>query len=254
VRNAGLEDLAATNSFAAASPPSSNTTGDVTLFVRKGARVRVTVSHRAAEAQAIQVYVADALYRTVTLAPWASHVFVAPLSGNTIFSAGAASASSTQANYYPASAFDASTASAWRSAAAPTTAAPVYLTYQMASAKSITRYSVAAKTFVGFTPPQNWVLQGSINGTAWTDIHTVSTPGFVGSVLETKTYTVAATTAYLYYRLKFSENSGYKIAVCEFAAYEAEAADANVVFRATNSSVMASIPGLVEMIVEEFSK
>ena len=86
------------------------------------------------------------------------------------------------------------------------------------------------------------------------DIDTISSPGFIGAFMETKTYTIAATTAYPYFRLKFTTNTGYKIAVCEFAAYEAAPGDQNVVFKLTNASVSAGMTGGVELIVEEFSK
>ncbi len=136
----------------------------------------------------------------------------------------------------------------------PTAAAPVYLTYRLPAAKSIAQYVVTARAFDEYTAPRDWVLQGSSNGSAWTDIHTVTTPGFQGSAVETKSFTVAATAGFSYFRLKFTTNAGYKIAVCEFAAYEAAPGDQNIVFKATNSSVGATTSGSVEMIVEEFSK
>jgi hypothetical protein len=254
VRNAGLEDLAASNSLAASSPTGSNTTGDVTLYVRKSARVKISVCHNGASPQVLQIYIGGALYRTVEMDPWVTHSCIAPLTGGNVLINGAASASSTQSGYYPGSAFDANAASAWFSGALPTAAAPVYLTYQLPAAKSITQYAVTARAFAGYAAPRDWVLQGSSNGSAWTDIHTVTTPGFSGNSVETKTFTVAATAGFSYFRLEFTTNAGYKIAVCEFAAYETAPGDQNIVFKATNSSVGATTSGFVEMIVEEFSK
>jgi hypothetical protein len=253
VRNAGLEDLAATNSLSASSPTGSNTTGDVTLYVRKNARVKLTVCQTTASACNVQIYIGGSLYRTVNLAKHISHVCIAPLIGVNVFTNGTATASSTQSGYYASSAFDMNTASSWRSAALPTAGAPIYLTYQLPVAKSITQYTVTSQTYIGFTPPNGWVLQGSANGSTWVDIDTISPPVFSG-ILETKTCTIAPTTAYPYFRLKFTTNAGYKIAVCEFAAYETAPGDQNIVFKATNSSVASNETGGVELIIEEFSK
>ena len=254
VRNAGLEDLAATNSLSASSPTGSNTTGDVTLYVRKNARVKLTVCQTVGSACDVQIYIGGSLYRTVNLAQHVSHVCIAPLIGANVLTNGTATASSTQSGYYASSAFDLNTASSWRSGALPTAGAPIYLTYQLPVAKSITQYTVTSKTYTGFTPPNGWVLQGSANGSTWVDIDTISSPGFSGMFMETKTYTIAATTAYPYFRLKFTTNAGYKIAVCEFAAYETAPGDQNIVFKATNSSVPSNVTGGVELIIEEFSK
>jgi hypothetical protein len=259
VRNSTLEALAATNTVYASSPSGSNTTGDVTMFIRAGSRVKVSLSYIGATGTPnISFYIGGSLSKTATaIQPFATYTFVSSVDGTSFLTGGTATSSSTQSGYYASSAFDKNLSSSWRSAALPTSAAPVYLTYQLASSKSISMYTITATTYVGFTPPQGWILQGSTNGTTWVDVDTVTKTEarvLYGSTGVATRTLASPSTAYLYWRLCFNNNSGYKINVQEWAAYEAAQQDQNIVFKATNSSVASNVTGGVELIIEEFSK
>lgn len=78
---------------------------------------------------------------------------------------------------------------------------PQWLCYQFPIAKIITKYSVSfVYSLAGDYSIKDFKLQGSNNGTAWTDLDTqTGVTGFLDNPV--KTYSFANTTAYLYYRL-----------------------------------------------------
>ena len=65
------------------------------------------------------------------------------------------------------------------------------------------RYMVRTKAVEA---PLSWTLQGSLDGTTWTDIHTVSNTGVWNAALETKEFTIPEETRgmYLWYKLNIT--------------------------------------------------
>ena len=65
------------------------------------------------------------------------------------------------------------------------------------------RYMVRTKAAEA---PLSWTLQGSLDGTTWTDIHTVSSSGIWNAALESKEFTIPEETRgmYLWYKLKIT--------------------------------------------------
>lgn len=116
---------------------------------------------------------------------------------------GVASASSNSATAFQA--FDGVTAfvntdttSGWRST---TGAIPGWLQYKFSAAQLADHYSITCWKG-NYSAPRDFKLQGSQNGTAWTDLDTKSGLNWFDG--ETKSFQFENTTAYLYYRLSVS--------------------------------------------------
>lgn len=84
---------------------------------------------------------------------------------------------------------------------------PNFLSYKFDAAKTIVSYAVTTSFLVAATNSiKAWKLQGSNNGTAWTDIDSQSNIYWVAG--ERKLFTASNTTAYLYYRIYITETNG----------------------------------------------
>ncbi|MBE1495372.1 glucose/arabinose dehydrogenase/type 1 glutamine amidotransferase [Amycolatopsis lexingtonensis] len=82
--------------------------------------------------------------------------------------------------------------------------------YKMAAPVAVSSYSlVSANDFPGRNP-KNWTLQGSADGTTWTDLDTRANEVFTDP-FQTRTFTFANTTAYANYRLNITANAGEPI-------------------------------------------
>jgi hypothetical protein len=77
---------------------------------------------------------------------------------------------------------------------------PHWLRYQFASGKTITSYSITSRNYpTWIASPTAWKLQGSTNGSSWTDLDTQTSQSFSNN--EKKTYSFSNSTSYTYYRL-----------------------------------------------------
>lgn len=89
-----------------------------------------------------------------------------------------------------------------------------WVSYDFGAAQTrvITHYALRPVATDGTTndfpaAPRNWALQGSNDGSTWTDVHTVSAaPVFFAN--EERTYTTTNTTAYRYYRINVTAIQG----------------------------------------------
>jgi hypothetical protein len=86
---------------------------------------------------------------------------------------------------------------------------PHWLKYDFSSGKIITSYSITARNYTSTFSPAAWTLQGSSNGSSWTDLDTRSGQSF--SQNEKKTYAVSNTTSYTHYRLYITAGIHNKI-------------------------------------------
>ncbi len=118
-------------------------------------------------------------------------------------SGGLATAQTEVAGHTAASAFDATSASSWRSATSGSTA---WLQYQFTGGLgwAISQYKITAS---GSTAPQAWQLLGSIDGVTWTTLDTRIGETF-GISAETRRYRFSNTTPYTHYRLSVTTTSG----------------------------------------------
>ncbi|MEV4497153.1 GH92 family glycosyl hydrolase [Micromonospora arborensis] len=82
-----------------------------------------------------------------------------------------------------------------------------WVTYQLAKPATVVRYSLTAANDEPTRDPKDFVVQGSNDGSTWTDLDKRTGETFSGR-FTTKTYSFTNTSAYGYYRLNITANSG----------------------------------------------
>ena len=99
-----------------------------------------------------------------------------------------------------------------------------YLEYQFTSAKTLVNYAISSINSSDQTlSPTSWTLKGSNNGTDWTTLDT-QTDITDWTQAETKVFSFANDTDYLYYKLDITENNGHAnyVAVGELSLGQAD--------------------------------
>ncbi|MEO8616472.1 MAG: PA14 domain-containing protein [Luteolibacter sp.] len=117
-----------------------------------------------------------------------------------------------------AKAFDANTATKWFTGI---NGVAGWLRYQLASGaiSPINQYQITSANDVPQRDPKNWQFQASNDGTTWSTLDTRTGEVF-SARFQTKIYLMSNTTAYTYYRLNITANSGgsgYGIQLSELA-------------------------------------
>ncbi|SEE54330.1 ThuA domain-containing protein [Jiangella alba] len=84
------------------------------------------------------------------------------------------------------------------------------ITVRLTEAAAVNQYALSSANDSAGRDPQDWTLQGSNDGTTWTDIDRRTNEDFPER-FQTKAYTIANTTAYEYLRLDITRNSGDSI-------------------------------------------
>ncbi|GIH16903.1 LamG-like jellyroll fold domain-containing protein [Rugosimonospora africana] len=82
-----------------------------------------------------------------------------------------------------------------------------WVTYRMAKPVVVASYSLTSANDTPGRDPRDFTLQGSNDGSAWTDLDTRTGQSFSGRLVA-NTYSFTNTTAYGYYRLNITANSG----------------------------------------------
>ncbi|MEV5012779.1 alkaline phosphatase family protein [Streptomyces sp. NPDC055692] len=82
-----------------------------------------------------------------------------------------------------------------------------WVTYQLAKPKAVVQYSLTSANDSPGRDPKDFTLQGSNDGSTWTDLDKHTGQRFNSRYL-TKSYTFTNTTAYSYYRLNVTANYG----------------------------------------------
>ncbi|WNS43142.1 discoidin domain-containing protein [Paenibacillus sp. MMS20-IR301] len=115
-----------------------------------------------------------------------------------------ASSTSSPSGEEKEKAFDANPSTKWL-----ITVSTGWIQYKFAAGVTwaATSYSITSANDVPGRDPKSWTLQGSNNGTSWTNLDTRTNETFATRFLK-KTYTFSNTTAYAYYRLNISANNG----------------------------------------------
>ena len=85
-----------------------------------------------------------------------------------------------------------------------------WVTYQLAKPVAVVKYSLTSANDAAGRDPKDFTLQGSDDGAKWTDLDSRTGQSFTGR-LATNTYTFTNTSAYAYYRLNITANSGDSI-------------------------------------------
>ncbi|MBD2280751.1 PA14 domain-containing protein [Aphanizomenon flos-aquae] len=84
-----------------------------------------------------------------------------------------------------------------------------WLQYQFNNNQSyvVTEYKITSANDVPTRDPKNWILQGSNNGSNWTNLDTRNNETF-SSRFQTRSFTLSNSTSYSYYRLNITANNG----------------------------------------------
>ncbi|WP_179956994.1 GH92 family glycosyl hydrolase [Amycolatopsis anabasis] len=114
----------------------------------------------------------------------------------------AASNENTDANEIAANLVDGSPESKWL-AFAPTG----WARFTLSAPTAITHYAVTSANDAPERDPKDWALQGSNDGTTWTDLDKRTGQSF-GARFETKEYQIPPTAAYRHYRIDVTRNNG----------------------------------------------
>ncbi|HEY0532066.1 MAG TPA: glycoside hydrolase domain-containing protein, partial [Actinoplanes sp.] len=85
-----------------------------------------------------------------------------------------------------------------------------WVTYRLAQPVAVVKYSLTSANDAAGRDPKDFTIQGSDDGAKWTDLDSRTGQSF-GGRFATNTYTFANTTAYGYYRLNVTANSGDSI-------------------------------------------
>ncbi|GHU68576.1 hypothetical protein FACS189413_05790 [Bacteroidia bacterium] len=96
--------------------------------------------------------------------------------------------------------------------------APVWIQYENPTPVSINKYTLTSANDAFERNPKAWVLQGSDNGTAWTDLDSQQNQDFAG-YFHTMEYSIAPTYEYRYFRLYVTEYYG-KISTFQLAEFQ----------------------------------
>ncbi|WP_308121243.1 ThuA domain-containing protein [Paractinoplanes bogorensis] len=82
-----------------------------------------------------------------------------------------------------------------------------WVRYELATAARITGYALTSANDSSGRDPKNWALQGSADGSSWTDVDTRSNQTFPER-FQTRRFDVATPGDYKFYRLNITANSG----------------------------------------------
>lgn len=114
----------------------------------------------------------------------------------------AATASSNYPSDTPAQAFDGNPVTPWSSNGTSTG----WIRAQLSSAKILTDYVLTSRASFPTRAPKNWTFEGSNDGSTWTTLDTRT--GVTWTSGQTRAFSFANSTAYLYYRLNVTLNNG----------------------------------------------
>jgi hypothetical protein len=93
-----------------------------------------------------------------------------------------------------------------------------WIQFQSTGLYVVTRYSITSANDAPERDPLTWTLQGSTNGTAWTTMDTRTNEDFPTRLLR-REFTFSNTTAYSYYRLQMTNNSGTILQLAEWEIF-----------------------------------
>src|SRR5437763_4051196 len=93
-----------------------------------------------------------------------------------------------------------------------------WVQYQLAKPVAVVDYALTSANDSPERDPRDWTLQGSMDGTTWTVLDTQAGQMFTDR-FQTKTYHVANTTAYPFYKLDITANAG-RVALLQLAEWQ----------------------------------
>jgi glucose/arabinose dehydrogenase/PKD repeat protein/type 1 glutamine amidotransferase len=97
-----------------------------------------------------------------------------------------------------------------------------WVAYRLPAAAVVTKYALTSANDFDGRDPKNWALQGSQDGTTWTDLDVQSNQDFPER-FQRREFEITNTTAYTNYRLNITANSGEPlIQLADFGLYTAD--------------------------------
>ncbi|RAV98220.1 basic secretory protein-like protein [Pseudochryseolinea flava] len=93
-----------------------------------------------------------------------------------------------------------------------------WVQFRAGSPSIVTSYAITSANDAAERDPLNWNFQASNNGTTWVTLDTRSNEDFPNR-LQRKTYSFSNTTAYTYFKLNLTNNSGTILQVAEWEIY-----------------------------------
>jgi hypothetical protein len=118
-----------------------------------------------------------------------------------------------------------------------------WIQYQAPSQYVVTSYTISSANDYPERDPLNWTLQGSNNGSSWTTIDTRTNEDFPNR-LQRRIFNFTNSTAYQYYRLNLSNNSGSILQLAEIELF-GRAAGTPAMHVVTGNQAMTSAIGSV---------
>jgi hypothetical protein len=93
-----------------------------------------------------------------------------------------------------------------------------WIQFRASASYVVTRYSITSANDAPERDPLNWTFQGSTNGSTWVTLNTQSNQDFP-SRLQRREFSFTNSTAYSYYRLQMSNNSGTILQLAEWEIF-----------------------------------
>jgi hypothetical protein len=93
-----------------------------------------------------------------------------------------------------------------------------WIQFQSSGSHVVTKYSITSANDAAQRDPLNWTFQGSTNGTSWTTLDTRNNQDFP-SRFQRREFLFTNTTAYSYYRLQMTNNSGSILQLAEWEIF-----------------------------------
>ena len=125
------------------------------------------------------------------------------------------SAEGEQSGQVVSNLFDGDFSTKWLLSAGPTAAAPIWVSFRLSEEKALRSYFLTAAAEKDITlydrEPSSWSFEGSADGEHWTVLDTRVRQHFTGRAAgenETKAYAFQNDTAYAYYKLNITKNTG----------------------------------------------
>jgi hypothetical protein len=93
-----------------------------------------------------------------------------------------------------------------------------WIQFQSSGSYVVTRYAITSANDAAERDPLTWTFSGSTNGTSWTTLDTRSNEDFA-SRLQRREFSFTNSTAYSYYRLQMTNNSGTILQLAEWEIF-----------------------------------
>ncbi|MBN1412450.1 MAG: hypothetical protein JW969_16505, partial [Spirochaetales bacterium] len=123
-----------------------------------------------------------------------------------------------------------------------------WVQFSQTTTSVITQYTITSANDAAERDPYTWSLQGSNNGSTWTTIDSRSGEDFPNR-FQTRSFTFANSTAYTYYRMNMSNNSGTILQLAEWELWGTTGGTVNTP-TPSNTSVTVNTPTPVTNLVD----